>query len=67
MAVRWQILIDHVKNCMLDMLPPEYKEVVLGHAAIKAIYDIGKLGRIAGSQRRFAHSFSVLMNSSIDV
>ncbi len=43
-------LIDHVKNCMLDMLPPEYKEVVLGHAAIKAIYDIGKLGKIAGSQ-----------------
>ena len=43
-------LIDHVKNCMLDMLPPEYKEVVLGHAAVKAIYDIGKLGKIAGSQ-----------------
>ena len=43
-------LLDHVKNCMLDLLPPEYKEVVLGHAEIKAIYDIGKLGRIAGSQ-----------------
>ena len=43
-------LLDHVKNCMLDMLPPEYKEVVKGHAEIKAIYDIGKLGRIAGSQ-----------------
>ena len=36
---------------MLDLLPPEYKEVVLGHAEIKAIYDIGKIGRIAGSQR----------------
>ena len=43
-------LIDHVKNSMLDMLPPEYKEVVKGHAEIKAIYDIGKLGKIAGSQ-----------------
>ena len=43
-------LLDHVKNCMLDLLPPEYKEVVLGHAEIKAIYDIGKIGRIAGSQ-----------------
>ncbi len=43
-------LIDHVKNCMLDLLPPEYKEVVKGHAEIKAIYDIGKLGKIAGSQ-----------------
>ena len=43
-------LLDHVRNCMLDLLPPEYKEVVLGHAEIKAIYDIGKLGKIAGSQ-----------------
>ena len=43
-------LIDHVKNCMLDLLPPEYKEVIKGHAEIKAIYDIGKLGKIAGSQ-----------------
>ncbi len=43
-------LLDHVKQSMLDLLPPEYKEVVLGHAEIKAIYDIGKLGKIAGSQ-----------------
>ena len=43
-------LLDHVKNSMLDLLPPEYKEVVKGHAEIKAIYDIGKLGKIAGSQ-----------------
>ena len=43
-------LIDHVKNSMLDLLPPEYKEIVKGHAEIKAIYDIGKLGKIAGSQ-----------------
>ena len=35
---------------MLDLLPPEYREVVKGHAEIKAIYDIGKLGKIAGSQ-----------------
>ena len=43
-------LLDHVRNSMLDLLPPEFKEVVLGHAEIKAIYDIGHLGRIAGSQ-----------------
>jgi translation initiation factor IF-2 len=43
-------LIDHVKKCMLDLLPPEYKEAVKGHAAIKAVYDIGKVGKIAGSQ-----------------
>ncbi len=43
-------LIDHVKKSMLDLLPPEYTEKVRGHATIKAIYDIGKLGKIAGSQ-----------------
>ena len=43
-------LLDHVKQSMLDLLPPEYKETVKGHAEIKAIYDIGKLGRIAGAQ-----------------
>ena len=43
-------LIDHVKKTMLDLLPPEFTEKVKGHAEIKAIYDIGKLGKIAGSQ-----------------
>ena len=43
-------LLDHVKQCMLDLIPAEFKEVILGHAEIKAIYDIGKLGKIAGSQ-----------------
>ena len=43
-------LIDHVKKSMLDLLPPEYTEKVKGHAQVKAIYDIGKLGKIAGSQ-----------------
>ena len=43
-------LMDFVKNSMLDLLPPEYKEAVKGHATIKAVYDIGKVGKIAGSQ-----------------
>ncbi|MBO7686030.1 MAG: translation initiation factor IF-2, partial [Kiritimatiellae bacterium] len=43
-------LIDHVKKCMLDLLPPEYRESIKGHATIKAVYDIGKVGKIAGSQ-----------------
>ncbi len=43
-------LIDFVKKCMLDLLPPEYAEKVKGHATIKAVYDIGKVGKIAGSQ-----------------
>ncbi|MCQ2392044.1 MAG: translation initiation factor IF-2 [Kiritimatiellae bacterium] len=45
-------LIDFVKKCMLDLLPPEYTEKVKGHAEIKAVYDIGKVGKIAGSQMR---------------
>ncbi len=43
-------LMDFVKKSMMDLLPPEYKEVIKGHAEIKAVYDISKLGKIAGSQ-----------------
>jgi len=43
-------LMDFVKQRMLDLLPPEYKEVVKGHAEIRAIFDIGKTGRVAGCQ-----------------
>lgn len=43
-------LIEHVKRCMLELIPPEYKEVVRGHAEIRQIFDISKLGKIAGCQ-----------------
>jgi len=43
-------LLDFVKQRMLDLLPPEYKEVIRGHAEIKVAFDIGKTGRVAGSQ-----------------
>jgi len=43
-------LLDFVEQRMLDLLPPEYKEVVKGHAEIRAIFDIGKTGRVAGCQ-----------------
>jgi translation initiation factor IF-2 len=43
-------LLDFATQRMLDLLPPEYKEVVKGHALIKAIFDIGKTGRVAGCQ-----------------
>jgi len=43
-------LMDFVKQRMLDLLPPEYKEVVKGHAEIRATFDIGKTGRVAGCQ-----------------
>jgi len=43
-------LMDFVKKSMLDLIPAEYKEVVKGHAVVKAVYDIGKVGKIAGAQ-----------------
>ncbi|MBR3086164.1 MAG: translation initiation factor IF-2, partial [Kiritimatiellae bacterium] len=43
-------LFDFVKQSLLDMLDPEYREVVKGHAQIRQIFDIGKLGKVAGSQ-----------------
>jgi len=43
-------LIDHVKLEMLNMLSPEYKENTRGHAEIRAIFNHGKRGMIAGCQ-----------------
>ena len=43
-------LFDYVKQTMLDMLDPEYQEAVKGHAQIRAIFDIGRKGRVAGCQ-----------------
>jgi len=43
-------LLDFVKQRMIDLLAPEYKEVIRGHAEIRAAFDIGKMGRVAGCQ-----------------
>ncbi len=43
-------LFEHVKQAMFDLIDPEYREVVKGHAQIRAIFDIGGRGRIAGCQ-----------------
>jgi len=43
-------LIEHIRQSMLDMISPEYREIVKGHAEIRVIFDIGKKGRIAGCQ-----------------
>ena len=43
-------LMDFIKQRMMELLAPEYKEVVRGHAEIRAIFDIGKTGRVAGCQ-----------------
>jgi translation initiation factor IF-2 len=41
-------LIDHLKLEMLSLLSPEYRETIRGHAQIRAIFGIGKKGRVAG-------------------
>ncbi len=43
-------LLEYVKRCMLDLIAPEYKEIVRGHAEIRQVFDISKKGRIAGCQ-----------------
>jgi translation initiation factor IF-2 len=41
-------LIDDIKQAMEGLLSPEEKEVVLGHAEIRAIFKVSRLGNIAG-------------------
>ena len=41
-------LLDYVKQEMLNLLAPEYRENVRGHAMVKVIFDITRKGRIAG-------------------
>ncbi len=62
-------LIDFTTQRMLDLLPPEYKEIVKGHASVKAIFDIGKTGRIAGCQMldgvlQFSARYRILRNGA---
>jgi translation initiation factor IF-2 len=43
-------LIDHVKQEMLSLLAPEYRENVRGHAMVKAVFDLSRKGKVAGCQ-----------------
>ena len=40
--------LDFVKDEMLALLPAEYREVVRGHATIKQIFALNKMGNVAG-------------------
>lgn len=40
--------IEDIKSAMIGMLDPEYKEVILGTAEIRATYKISNVGTIAG-------------------
>mgnify|MGYP001114701710 CR=1 FL=1 len=41
-------LLDDVKNLLSGMLAPVSKEVVLGHAEIREVFNITKVGKVAG-------------------
>jgi translation initiation factor IF-2 len=43
-------LVDEVKAAMSGLLAPTRKEVFLGHATVKQVFNISKLGKIAGAQ-----------------
>jgi translation initiation factor IF-2 len=41
-------LLDEVKGLLSGMLKPESRETILGHAEIREIFSVPKIGRIAG-------------------
>jgi translation initiation factor IF-2 len=42
-------IVDDVKKAMEGMLEPEYREVVLGRAEVRATFRVPKVGTVAGS------------------
>ena len=43
-------LIDEIKNAMSGLLAPDRKEEFIGYAMIKEVFNISKVGKIAGCQ-----------------
>ncbi|MDW8371285.1 MAG: translation initiation factor IF-2, partial [Geminicoccaceae bacterium] len=41
-------LLDEVKGILSGLLAPEAKEVILGHAEIREVFNITKVGKVAG-------------------
>ncbi len=41
-------VIEEIEQAMKGMLDPEYKEVVIGHAEVRNLFKISKVGTIAG-------------------
>jgi translation initiation factor IF-2 len=41
--------VDDVKKAMVGLLEPEYREEELGHAEVREIFKVPKIGAIAGS------------------
>jgi len=42
-------LVDDVKKAMVGLLEPEYEEEELGHAEVREVFKVPKIGSIAGS------------------
>ena len=42
-------LIEDVEKALKGLLEPEYADVVVGQAEVRAVFEAGKKGRIAGS------------------
>jgi len=43
-------LVDDVRKAMVGLLEPEYREEELGHAEVREIFKVPKIGAIAGSR-----------------
>ncbi len=43
-------LVDDVKNAMSGLLKPERRETFIGYASIKEVFNISKVGKVAGCQ-----------------
>ncbi len=43
-------LIEDVQKALTGLLEPVYKEVIIGHAEVRAVFKISKVGRVAGCQ-----------------
>jgi translation initiation factor IF-2 len=43
-------LVDDVKNAMSGLLKPERRETFIGYATIKEVFNISKVGKVAGCQ-----------------
>jgi translation initiation factor IF-2 len=57
-------LVEDVQKALTGLLEPVYREVVTGHAEIRAVFRITKVGRVAGS---YVIDGEILRNSMVRV
>lgn len=42
------MLIDDIEKALLGLLEPEYEEKILGHAEVRAVFRVSRMGQVAG-------------------